>query len=194
MPSNPQSYYSDVVFEKPNIPEHLFDAAVFENCIFKNFDFSDAKFADTDFIESEFENCNFSLAKLENVGMKEVMFKQCKLTGIDFGRCKDFLFCTNFKSCILDYTSFIKKKNKKSHLIDCSAKGADFTESDFSQSLLQNCDFANAVFLNTNLNGVNISTSYNFIINPETNQLKKAKFSLEGLPGLLANYGITIVS
>ena len=48
----------------------------------------------------------------------------------------------------------------------------------FSQTILKNAD---------------LSTSYNFIIDPDSNNIKNAKFSVHGLAGLLAKYDIKIV-
>jgi hypothetical protein len=51
----------------------------------------------------------------------------------------------------------------------------------------------NSTFSNTNLEKADLSTSINFSIDPEKNKLKKAKFSVSGLVGLVAKYNIDIV-
>jgi hypothetical protein len=35
-------------------------------------------------------------------------------------------------------------------------------------------------------------TAHNFIVDPDKNKIKKAKFSVSGLPGLLLKYGLQI--
>ena len=40
--------------------------------------------------------------------------------------------------------------------------------------------------------GIDFKTSYNYSIDPEVNSIKKAKFSLEGISGLLYKYDIVI--
>lgn len=50
-----------------------------------------------------------------------------------------------------------------------------------------------SIFLKTNLEETDFSTAFNYLINPNENRLKKAKFALQGLPGLLAVYGIEVV-
>jgi hypothetical protein len=42
------------------------------------------------------------------------------------------------------------------------------------------------------LNGVDFTTATNFSIDPEINRLKKARFSLYGLPGLVEKYEVVI--
>ncbi len=68
----------------------------------------------------------------------------------------------------------------------------DFTESDLSGSSLDNCDLSGALFENTNLEKTDFRSAFNYTINPETNRLKKARFSLQGIAGLLEKYGIVI--
>jgi hypothetical protein len=42
------------------------------------------------------------------------------------------------------------------------------------------------------LAAVDFSTAYNYTIDPEFNPMKKAKFSTQGIPGLLQKYDIKI--
>jgi len=49
-----------------------------------------------------------------------------------------------------------------------------------------------ATFENTALEKVDLRTGFNYSINPEINRIKKAKFSLQGVLGLLDKYDIEI--
>ncbi|HZY37259.1 MAG TPA: pentapeptide repeat-containing protein [Mucilaginibacter sp.] len=165
----------------------------FENCRFLNCDFSNANFADKLFIDCRFEDCNLSLINLVNTGLQNIRFKHCKLSGANFTRCSDFLLEMDFESCILDNAIFYKKKNKKGIFKDCSLIETDFTEADLTDAKFDNCNLNRAFFHRTILENADLSTSYNFIIDPDNNDIKKAKFSLQGLPGLLAKYDIRII-
>ena len=55
-----------------------------------------------------------------------------------------------------------------------------------------NCDFSGAVFENTILEKADLRTAINYSIDPEINRLKKAKFSMPGLIGLLDKYDIEL--
>jgi len=99
----------------------------------------------------------------------------------------------HFESCILDNAIFFKKKNKKAVFKDCSMIETDFTEADLSDAKFENCNLHRAFFERTILKSADFSTAYNFIIDPDNNDIKKAKFSAQGLPGLLAKYDIRIV-
>jgi hypothetical protein len=48
------------------------------------------------------------------------------------------------------------------------------------------------MFEETNLEKTDLRTAYNYTIDPDKNKLKKAAFSLNGLPGLLSKYDIVI--
>ena len=49
-----------------------------------------------------------------------------------------------------------------------------------------------AIFERTNLESSDFRTATHFTIDPEKNRLKKAKFSKEGVLGLLKNYDIVV--
>ena len=68
----------------------------------------------------------------------------------------------------------------------------DFTQADLSNAAFNTCDLIRAKFENTNLEKADFRTSYNYSINPALNRMKKAKFSVAGIYGLLDNYDIVI--
>lgn len=72
-------------------------------------------------------------------------------------------------------------------------KGCDLSEANFEQSILDSCNLEIAQFDQTNLKNADLSTAYNFELDPDKNQLKGAKFSNEGVKGLLKKFGIQIV-
>lgn len=187
-------YYTEQLFDKTKFPGKAHQETIFENCTFKGCDLSNINFSGSDFIDTVFDTCNFSGAKFSNSGLKNVTFKGCKLSGVNLGNCNDFLFSANFEDCILDYASFHKKKNKKCSFVNCSMKSTDLTEADLTEATFQNCDLQNAEFGRTILVSANLTTSVNFTIDPEQNHMRKAKFSQEGLIGLLGKYNIVVES
>jgi uncharacterized protein YjbI with pentapeptide repeats len=68
----------------------------------------------------------------------------------------------------------------------------DWTECDLSSSVFERCDLRDAKFENSNLEKVDFRTAFNFSIDPDNNRIKKARFSLDGVPGLLGKYNIEI--
>lgn len=73
-----------------------------------------------------------------------------------------------------------------------SLKNVDFTETDLTKSLMINCDLTDTIFDRTVLKEADLSSALNFIIDPELNNIRKAKFSVQGLAGLLVKYGIEV--
>ena len=132
------------------------------------------------------------MAKLEKTAVKDIQFKECKLLGVHFETCDEFLFAVGFENCLLNLSSFYKRKLKKTKFINCSLHEADFAEADLGSSVFDNCDLANAIFQHTNLEKADFRTSYNYSIDPELNKIKKAKFSIPSVTGLLDKYDIEI--
>ncbi|MDB5256978.1 MAG: putative low-complexity protein [Chitinophagaceae bacterium] len=164
----------------------------FEQCTFKECDLSDSTFTHNRFTECVFIGCNLSMMKLANTSLRDVTFKHCKLLGINFSECEDFLFSVRFENCILDYASFMKKKMTKTKFIHTSLKQVVFTNTNLSNAVFDNTDLADAIFNGTELKEADFVTAYNYIIDPELNNIKKAKFSLHGVVGLLAKHAIHI--
>jgi len=98
----------------------------------------------------------------------------------------------DFENCSINLCSFNELKLKKSIFINSRIEEADFSESDLSKSVFRNCDLERTIFHHTNLEGVDFRTSFNYSIDPDLNRIKKAKFSVAGLAGLLGKYDIDI--
>ena len=81
---------------------------------------------------------------------------------------------------------------RKTKFTECSLHEASFVETDLGESVFNECDFSQALFERTILEKADFRTSYHYIINPETNKIKKAKFAQSGIAGLLQGYDITI--
>ena len=83
-------------------------------------------------------------------------------------------------------------KIKKTKFINCGLQEVDFTGADLTGGIFNTCDLAGATFDKTQLEKADLRTAYNYSINPELNKIKKAKFSLPGIAGLLDKYDIEI--
>lgn len=165
----------------------------FEDCVFQNCDFSSSNFSNNTFMDCEFIDCNLAMTDLTGTSLKTVNFKNCKLLGIHFCNCTDFLFNVNFQDCVLDYSSFANKKMPKTKFNTCSMKEVNFLGTNLTNSVFINCNLDNAIFNDTQLTGADFTSAFNFKIDPEFNPMKKAKFSTQGIVGLLDKYDIKIV-
>lgn len=164
----------------------------YEETTFLNCNFSKADLSGVAFIDCTFKSCDMSLAKVNNTAFNNAQFINCKLLGIDFSRCKDFLLSFSFDTCTLDFASFYKKKIKKTIFKNCSIKEVDFNETDLTESKFIECDLTLAVFQQSILEKVDFRKAFNYGIDPEVNKVKNARFASAGLAGLLLKHKIII--
>ncbi len=183
---------ADTVFTKEDYTAHPLPLAEYDNCTFTGCLFNDANLTGIIFTQCRFDGCNLSNATTKGAAFKEVVFTGCKMLGLNFSVCDPFLMAMGFSECQLNLASFYRLKLKGTRFINCSLREADFTEADFTSAGFDGCDLANALFDNTILEKADFRSATNYSIDPESNRIKKAKFSLQGLPGLLNKYDIGI--
>ena len=126
---NVHQTYEKVIFTDQRVNNREFDGCVFKNC-----DFSNSDFSSNTFLDCEFYDCNLSNLNLRGTSLKQVHFENCKLLGIQFHECDDFLFAVDFNSCNVDYASFINKKMVKAKLINSSLREVNFTSADLTKA------------------------------------------------------------
>jgi len=186
------SHIEDQTFTKATTDQIKGNNLTYDHCQFIGCDLNNAFLDTLIFIDCTFKDCNLHLAQVNNTGWQNITFKQCKLSGVNFSKSHDFLFEVHFEGCILDNAIFYKKKNKRGIFTDCSMIETDLTEADLTEAKFNNCNLNRAFFSRTILKGADLRSSYNFNIDPDENIIKKAVFSLHGLPGLLGKYDIKI--
>ena len=167
------------------------DESEFELCTFTGCDFSRRTAMNAVFRDCRFEHCNFAMVKLGVAVLRDAVFVGCKLTGVDFSADGDFT-SFSFTDCLLDYAIFHRLKIKRTQFVRCSLTEADFSGADLTSAHFAECDLAGALFDQTNLEKADLRTAHSFAIDPERNRLRKAQFSLFGVTGLLAKYGIVV--
>lgn len=185
--------YEDQAFEKIGYTGAKVNGKEFQNCTFIKCDLSSTEFFNNRFIDCTFENCNLSMVKLGGSTLNNMVCRDCKIMGVNFSECDDFLFHVKFEACTLDYSSFMGKKMVKTQFIKSSLKEVNFSQANLTGSIFKDCDLQAAIFNRTNLSAVNFASAVNYSIDPELNDIKKASFAMQGLPGLLTKYSIKIV-
>lgn len=183
---------TDTVYEKQNYSTIALVKGEYDNCTFVNCIFSDSDLSNVTFTECEFQDCDLSNTLVKHTVFNAVIFSNCKLLGLQFNDCSDFLFSATFIKSNLNLASFHKVTARNTKFTDCLLHNVDFTESDFSDSSFYKCDFKNAIFERTSLGKADFRTSFNYALDPETNTIKKAKFSIPEVLGLLNKYNIEV--
>lgn len=187
-----ESAYHEHTFQSISFTGKEVKKVEFDSCVFKQCDFSGTKFAHCRFTECEFINCNLANTRLTTSTLNDVNFMDCKLLGVMFSECTDSFFSVGFKGSILDFASFANKKMLKTTFNHCSLKDVNFSGSNLSQASFEECNLEGAIFQRTLLVQANFETAYSYSIDPELNDIRKARFSSQGLSGLLAKYDLII--
>lgn len=187
-----EAYKENKTYDKADYKEMAFPKGDYENCRFNACDFSKATFAYTKFIDCTFVNCNLSLVKLNETIFRDTTFVGCKMLGLLFNDCNKAGLSFAFDTCTLDHSSFYQTKVKKTRFKNSQLREVDWTACDLSGSVFENCDLQGAKFEHTIIEKVDFRTSFNYIIDPEMNRIKKARFSVAGVTGLLNKYDIEI--
>jgi len=185
-------YIESKTFDKTNFTVVALPKGEYDNCTFTDCEFYTSDLTGINFTECSFNGCNLSLAKISQAAFKEVTFRECKLLGLHFENCNPFLFAIDFDRSTLNLSSFYQLNLKRCKFKKCSLQEVDFTEADLSALVLDHCDLAGAIFENSMLEKTDFRSTFNYTIDPEKNRMKKARFSLSGVSGLLNKYGILL--
>ena len=190
----PDHFPADQVVQGWTAAQLLAHGDEFEQFHFINCELGEARLGRLRFTDCLFERCNLSAATLADTALQNVAFADCKLLGVPFSACRDMLFGVHFDRCQLGYASFAGKKMPGTRFAHCTLPETDFTNADLRGATFAHCALPHAIFHHTSLQAADFSTATQFHLDPESNELAGAKFSLEGLPGLLGKYGIEVVN
>lgn len=179
--------FDGLEFDRKQFPQGDYEGCHFVNCNFGGADLSHYRFT-----ECIFKASNLSNILAEQTSFNDVKFIECKMLGVHFDQCSEFLFSVFFQQCTLTLSSFYKRTLKKTTFHTTILHDVDFTDADLSASVFDDCDLLNAKFENTVLEKTDFRRAFNYVLDPSMNRIKKAKFSREGLAGLLARYDIII--
>ena len=183
---------ADQTFDKSDFSENGLDPGEYDNCIFQFCNFTGVDLHGVVFVECSFVSCNFSNAALGGCAFREVKFTGNKMLGLRFDQCNTSMLEMQFENCTLNFTSFYGLRLRKIRFTKCSMQEVDFTQTDLFNAVLDECDLLRAHFENTILEKTDFRTSYNYSLDPDLNMLTGAKFSQDGLAGLLDKYKIEI--
>ena len=92
----------------------------------------------------------------------------------------------------MSYVDFSRARLGSIRIEECRALEAEFMEADLTGSVFHDTDLARATFARTNLSNADFRTTYGFIIDPTTENLRGARFSSASLAGLVLGFGIEI--
>lgn len=182
--------FEHIIISQENLPADL--EQEYSHCTFRSCDFTNADFISARLEDCTFDSCNLSMVKFKGTVLNDVHFNNCKIVGVDFSKCSKMAFSLTFDNCILEYAIFHKNNLKNFIFTECRMSGTSFLEANLTSAMFVRCDLSKTIFERSNLEKADFTSSRNYSINPETNKLKKTKFSLPDVVGLLDNLDIII--
>lgn len=182
----------DRIFKSEDFSKKSLEGQTFSNCSFVSCNFTESVLRNAHLCSCTFTDCNFSLVKVEGCRLQDVRFVTCKIVGVEFFKCDKTFFSSSFRECMIQYCNFAEL-NLKGAIF----RGSKLRECYFTNTCLVNADFRDAdlagtLFHNSDLSKADFSSALQYEIDPRTNVIKKAKFSLPEAVGLLRSFDIVI--
>jgi uncharacterized protein YjbI with pentapeptide repeats len=98
-----------------------------------------------------------------------------------------------FSQCLIRSCNFNFLKLPKTPFLECTIIETDFIGTNLKSSNFSGSTFRNVSFNNTNLCETNFQNAQGYVINPLTNQIKAAVFSLPDAISLLESMGVKLL-
>jgi len=177
--------------------ERRFSGADFTECIFDHCAFIECVFYQCSFTDCHFEGCDLSLASVPGSRFTDVRFASSKLLGVDWTKAgaaaiSKLFLSVHFDACMLNYATFFGLTIHRGRFVDCIAREADFREADLTGADCTGTEFTGSKFHHTNLTKADFRRATGYAIDPTTNTITKARFSLPEAVALLSGFDIVI--
>jgi uncharacterized protein YjbI with pentapeptide repeats len=169
-----------------------FQGQEYEAETFRDIDLTGISFKGSKFVDCNFENCNLSNVNLNGTKFKDVRFRECKILGLDFSKCNDFMLGIGFEYSFLSYSVFSDMNLENTGFVNCQIYDCDFLNTNLKNANFEGSDLKNSLFRNTNLSFTSFRNAKNYNIDPNNNFLKKTKFSIPEVISLLNVYDIEL--
>lgn len=185
-------YFRDKEFKGVDFGDEDLKLGSYEHCQFINCNFTASTLVGFQFSNCSFTNCDLSNIKILDAIFDTVYFKACKLIGLRFETCNDFVFSADFNGCLLSYSTFSGMDLRGRDFTSSRLIETEFTDTNLTAAIFKEADLSGAVFERSNLEKADFRSATNFNIDPEKNRMKGAKFSHRDLPSLLSKYKLDI--
>jgi uncharacterized protein YjbI with pentapeptide repeats len=189
--------YRDRRFARITAHGQRYETVEFSGCRFDRCTFAQSTFYRCVFTECRFSICDMSGVQVPNSRWIDVAFKGSKLIGIDWTQVGEsavskLLISLDCDECVLNYSSFFGMNLAGRSFTRCVAHEVDLREADLTGAILGGTDFAGALFHNTTLRRADLIDAINYMIDPTTNAIAKARFTLPEVLSLLRGFDIVI--
>jgi uncharacterized protein YjbI with pentapeptide repeats len=187
-----RAVHEDRIFERIGQDDITLPRGDFEACSFRGCDLSGSDLSGIRFTDCRFEDCNLSMSTLKGTVLNDAFFIGCKMLGLRFEDCHRIPLILAFEDCILDFCSFTAMALRKTLFHKCQIQEADFSEADLSEAVFSQSRLTRSQFVRTNLEKADFRNALEIDIDPAANRMRRAKFSTDGLSGLLTRFDLEI--
>lgn len=189
--------YEGVTFTALAAPAQTLVGIDFVGCIFDRCTFAEGAFSHCSFTDCRFTGCDLSLARVPGSRFTDTLFHSSKLLGVDWTKAGDaviskLFLSVHFDDCLLNYATFFGLALRRGRFVGCIAREVDFREADLTEAVCTKSDFTDSKFHHTNLTKADFRHATGYAINPATNRVTKARFSLPEAVALLSGFDIVI--
>lgn len=190
-----KSYLENERFENMTLTEEELIGKELTACTFVNCVLENCKFTACKIMDCSFEGCRIINPVLERSSMMDCTFSRCSLLGVNWSALLGggyLIPIAALYDCQLKYNHFVEINFAKfdfsgnaiiaSLFADCNLSGSRFTQCELDRTEFFRCDLTKADFRN----------AAGYVIDLETNVLKRARFSFPEVVNLLQATGIII--
>ncbi len=190
--SEDDEYLVDREFSGVDFFEVPLGGKSFEDCRFISCGFENTSLANVSFNSCHFSNCRLVLSELKNLTLNQVVFEDCKLVGLNFADCNRFGFFPVFKNCLIDGCVYSANDLKKTNFEVCRFRRSDFINCDLREAVFSESRFEESGFSECRLEEADFRNAAGYRIDPFSNRLKGAFFSLPEAVSFLGFLGIVV--
>ena len=183
--------FDGLKLEGATIRGKVFDACRFTGCHLRDVHFVGCRFHDC-----LFQACDLSLMHVAGCSFASTRFADSQVIGVNWTEAEWPAFTlpqpVNFRQCAISYSTFFGVGLPQSELTECLARDVDFAEADLTRANCTYTNFSESRFFHTNLTEADFSHASNYAIDARVNALKKTKFTLPEAMSLLRSLDIVL--
>jgi uncharacterized protein YjbI with pentapeptide repeats len=186
-----ETYYENRCFSGLECRGLEIEDIEFFQCRFEGSQFLEGTLRRCRFEQCTFEKCDLSVIKPVESRFIEVRFLKSKLLGVDWTLAATPVTLA-FQGCNVSHSALPRLALRKLELTQCVAREVDFTGANLSKADFKGTDFLGSRFVETNLSEADFSGARNYAIDPRTNRIKNAVFTLPEALSLLSALEIVV--
>lgn len=181
--------FGDETFEGLDCRGKTLSGKEFNGCAFIGVSFAEATLLRCKLIECTFQKCDFSNTLLKSSTLRDVVFEDSKLLGVNWTVVNAATHMI-FRRSVLSLGNFNGMDLRKWVLSECVARELELGHTNLTDADCRGTDFSGSRFHQCNLTKADFRDAFNYAIRPADNVLKQARFSLPEATSLL--YGLDL--